>query len=72
MLRRWYVRRFRPGPPERGYNGPFSARRARKEAAVWLEAGWSVTLLPSTPEVRAKVRDWENGVPYVSDIGRGT
>lgn len=58
-LRRWYVRRFCLVTGARAWSGPFSARRSRNEAAAWRAAGWSVSLWASTPEVRARVREWK-------------
>jgi hypothetical protein len=57
---RWYVERSRAYPAAFGYTGPLSQRQARREQAAWSEAGWAASLLPSTPEIRKAVRQWQH------------
>jgi hypothetical protein len=58
--KKWYVERSKAYPAGFGYTGPLSARQARREQQAWSDAGWAATLLPSTPEVRAIVREWQH------------
>ena len=57
---RRYVERSRAYPAAHGYTGPLSEAQARREQDAWSEAGWAATLLPSTPEVRRAVREWQH------------
>jgi hypothetical protein len=53
-----YVRRAKDG--RQGWTGPIrSDRQAQREAQAWTDAGWTATVEPSTPEIRAEVRKWE-------------
>lgn len=56
---RWYVERARAYPAAHGYTGPLSHAQARREQAAWSEAGWAAVLLPSTPQTRKIVREWQ-------------
>lgn len=46
--------------PRAGWTGPISSEtQAGKEAEAWRSIGWTATVEPSTPEIRAEVRAWE-------------
>ena len=43
-----------------GWTGPIrSERQAKKEQQAWENAGWTATVVPSTPQVRKQIRAWE-------------
>lgn len=43
-----------------GWVGPIrSEKQAGKEAAAWIGEGWGAVVLPSSPEVRAQIRAWQ-------------
>ena len=54
----YYVRR-RLGTRQ-GWTGPIRSRRqVEREAQAWRDSGWEADVEPSTPEVRAEIRQWE-------------
>jgi hypothetical protein len=57
---RWYIERSQAYPARFGYTGPLSRAQALREQQAWHDAGWSAGLLPSTPEVRKMVREWQH------------
>jgi hypothetical protein len=53
-----YVKRSRDGRD--GWTGPIrSPRQAAKEAAAWIDAGWTAQVVDSTPDVKREVRAWQ-------------
>ena len=55
----FYVKRVRHDG-RIGWTGPIrSALQVEREADAWRDAGWTADVLPSTPEVRAEIREWE-------------
>lgn len=60
--RAFYVYRVRPDG-KIGYTGAIrSAAQADREAAAWAEAGWYAEVLPTSPEVKVRIRCWEKAV----------
>lgn len=54
-----YVRRTNDAG-RTSWTGPLrSARQADREATAWNAEGWTAEVVPSTPETRTAVRDWE-------------
>lgn len=56
----FYVERSRVSPAGHGWTGPVrSERQAHREAGAWADAGWAAVVHPSTPQIRARVREWQ-------------
>jgi hypothetical protein len=46
--------------PGIGWTGPIrSPKQAEKERQALENAGWTAEVVPSTPEVRKQIREWE-------------
>jgi hypothetical protein len=42
-----------------GWTGPIDDAQAEREAEAWRSAGWTATVEPDSPAIRAEVRAWE-------------
>lgn len=63
-VQRWN-REYREGRVS--WTGPIrSEARAGKEAQAWRDAGWHADVFPSSPDVKAAVRAWQQAKKAVA------